>query len=146
MIYLAPCAGFDYDGWWAEVSIISTSPDFVQSLDFLVSRFLSGTRLESGLGLDKNRKIFFSFVQSLSRQESVLDLDQIKNRFESGLSLDKTQKYFWILSRPSPDSSLVPDNYLDREYIKLEIAVVKQRSWNVLTKTRFESGPSLDKI
>ena len=81
----------------SEVSMISTSPDFVQSLDFLVSRFLSGTRLESGLGLDKISKIFFSFVQSLSRQESVLDLDQIKNRSESGLILDETSKYLNLL-------------------------------------------------
>ena len=79
------------------MSIIGTSPDFVQSLDFLGSRFLSGTRLESGLGLDEISKIFFSFVQSLSRQESVLDLDQIKNRSESGLILDETSKYLNLL-------------------------------------------------
>ena len=36
-----------------EMSTIGTSPDSVQILDFLMSRFWSGTRLESGLGLDK---------------------------------------------------------------------------------------------
>ena len=73
-----------------EVSIIGTSPDFVQSLDFLVSRFLSGTRLESGLGLDKIWKIFFRFVQSLSRQESVLDLVQIRIRLRKTNVIEKS--------------------------------------------------------
>ena len=41
-----------------ELSITGTSPDFVQSLDFLMSRFLSGTRLQSGPSLDKNQKNF----------------------------------------------------------------------------------------
>ena len=74
--------------------ITGTSPDFVQSLDFLMSRFLSGTRLESGLSLDKIKKIFLSFVQTLSRQKSVFNLDLRKTRYLSGLSLDKSQKYF----------------------------------------------------
>ena len=52
-----------------EVSIIDTSPDFVQSLDFFLSRLISG-----------------------------FCLDQIKTRFESGRSLDKTQKYLSRLS------------------------------------------------
>jgi len=70
-----------------EVSIISTSPDFVQSLDFFLSRPISGFRL-----------------------------DQIKTRFESGPSLDKTQKY---LSRLSPDWDLAPDLDLDWVWKKL---------------------------
>ena len=44
---------------WSEtqVSITSTSPDFVQSQDFSVFRFLSGTRIQSERGMDKIPKI-----------------------------------------------------------------------------------------
>jgi len=38
---------------YTEVSITGTSPDQVQILDFFMSRFLSGTRLESGPSLDE---------------------------------------------------------------------------------------------
>ena len=49
----------------AEMSIIGTSPDFVQNLEFFLSRLKSG-----------------------------LCLDQIKTRFQSGLGLDKIQIFF----------------------------------------------------
>ena len=38
------------------MSITGTSPDVVQSLEFLMSRFFSGTRLQSGPSLDKIQK------------------------------------------------------------------------------------------
>ena len=59
-----------------------------------MSRLLSGTRLESGLSLDEIQELFLRFVQTLSRQKSVLSLDQTKTRFESGLSLDEIQDLF----------------------------------------------------
>jgi len=37
--------------------VTGTSPDFVQSLVFFMSRFLSGTTLQSGLSLDKIKNI-----------------------------------------------------------------------------------------
>ena len=60
---------------YTEVSITGTSPDQVQILDFFMSRFLSGTRLETKFRFSlnivylKNLKIKFGKLEKIKKFE-----------------------------------------------------------------------------
>ena len=88
----------------AEVFIMSTSPDFVQTSGLFVSRLRSGTRRWSGQSLDWFHNWFMYFVQTLSRLKSVFHPVQIQSRYKSGQSLESFSWVFNGESRLSPEN------------------------------------------
>ena len=80
----------------SELSITGTSPDLVQSLEFFLSRLISGfcldqikTRFESGLGLDKIQIIFLK----LKKQKILKKLKNFLSSYShSNINFKKNRK------------------------------------------------------